>query len=296
MYSYVFPDLDNWFTSNAYVEHNSCEMLEINMKAGLTKSEITEFCKVFAKYICSIRCSSKKLYDHMVDAIENGTELSPDDKQRLHNDFWNGFITESLYKTTRDYKKSFDDEGIKGYLGEALYYLIRNQYAKDLKITIEPGKPKAVSKTSGIDFLEVRKDDKGEYYFIIGEVKTSENSYSSRNDEVIKAFLNRINKNFSDIYFCLKERDDETDITYTQFLEDMTDYFYSFSGNNKKRLSGVFNYNYLGKKIPASAFSTWKDKEFEINDSPMCRKIKLIGIYNIEAVINEVRDILWNVL
>ena len=232
----------------------------------------------------------------MVDAIENGTIISPDDKQRLHNDFWNGFITESLYDKTKDLKKSFDDEGIKGYFGEALYYLIRNQYAKDLKIAIEPGKPKAVSKTSGIDFLEVRKDENGDFYFIIGEVKTTENSYSSRNEEVIRAFLNRINKNFSDIYFCLKERDDGTDDSYTEFLEEMIDCFYSFEGNNKKRLSGVFNYNYSGRKIPANAFSTWKDKEFDINDSFLCRKIKLIGIYNIENVINKMRDILWNVL
>ena len=108
--------------------------------------------------------------------------------------------------------------------------------------------------------------------------------------------MNRINKNFSEIYFALQEKDDGTNADYTRFLKEMTDIFYSFSGSYKKRLSGVFNYNYHGRNIPRNAFSTWKDKPFDINDSPLCRKIKLIGIYNIEETISNVRDILWNVL
>ncbi len=295
MYSFVFPDLNKWFEAKKYVEHNRCEMLEINMKSGLSCDDLNEFHVSLAKYICSIRCSSKLLYDHMLRAIDGGTPLNIDEKKKLHNDFWNGFISESLYSKTKDYKKSFDEEGIKGYLGEALYYLIREKYAKDLKFAIEPVRPKAVSKTSGIDFLEVRKDSDG-FYFIIGEVKTTINSYSDRNEEVINAFLNRINKNFSEIYIALQEKDDGTNADYTRFLEEMTDIFYSFSGSNKKRLSGVFNYNYHGRNIPRNAFSTWKDKPFDINDSPLCRKIKLIGIYNIEETISNVRDILWKIL
>lgn len=295
MNSFVFPNLDKWFIAEKYVEHNSCELLEINMKSNLSQDEIEDFCIEFAKYICSIRCSSAILYKKIVSAIEGKYTLTLLEKKKLQNEFWNGFISESLYSKTKDFKKSFDDFGIKGYLGEALYYLIRNQYVKDLKVAIEPERPKAVAKTSGIDFLEVRKDKDG-FYFIVGEVKTTENSYSERNTEVIDSFLNRINKNFSEIYLSLIERDDRKDADYTAFLEEMTDIFYSFAGSNKKRLAGVFNYNYFGKKIPKNAFSTWKDQKFEINNTPICRKIKLIGIYNIKSVIDQVRDILWNVL
>ena len=296
MYSYIFPDLNNWFMSKNYVEHNGCEMLEINMKAGLTTNEIDEFCLEFAKYICSIRCSSELLYLKMVDAIENGTVLSSDEQKRLQNDFYNGFIKDAEFKTTGSFALSYDDDGIQGYLGEALYYLIRNQYSKDFKVAIEPSKPKAVSKTSGIDFLEVRKDNLSKFYFIIGEVKTTTNSYSTRNAEVINSFINRINRNFSEIYLDLKEKDDGLDPDYTRFLEEMTDIFYSFRGRNEKRLAGVFNYDYDGRKVSRAAFSTWKNQPFDINDSPMCRKIKLIGIYNIGNIIEKVRDLLWSVL
>ena len=62
MYSFVFPDLNKWFEAKKYVEHNSCEMLEINMKSGLSCDDLNEFHVSLAKYICSIRCSSKLLY------------------------------------------------------------------------------------------------------------------------------------------------------------------------------------------------------------------------------------------
>ncbi len=296
MYSYVFPNLNKWFTANNYVQHNGCEMLEVNMKAGLTAKEIDEFCLEFAKYICSIRCSSEQLYLKMVDAIENGTTLLASVKRRLQDDFYSGFIKDEAYKATGVFSLSYDEEGIQGHLGEALYYLIRNQYSKDLKIAIEPSRPKAVAKTSGIDFLEVRKDAASDFYFIIGEVKTTTNSYSKRNSEVVNSFLNRINRNFSEIYLNLKERDDGSDPDYTRFLEEMTDIFYSFKGRNEKRIVGVFNYNYKGRRVSRRAFSTWKDKPFDINDSPICRKIKLVGIYNIDVVIEKVRDLLWSVL
>lgn len=295
MYSYIFPDLTDWFEIEAYREHNKCHLLEIKMKKGLSSSQVEEFCIEFAKYICSVRCSSERLYDEMVDAIDKKMVLSAPSKTRLQNEFYNGFIRDEEYKKTGDYKKSFDYDGIKGYLGEALYYLVREKHVEDENISIEPRRPKCIAKTSGIDFLEVRKDGVG-YYFIVGEVKTTSNSYSTRNQEVIDSFINRINRNFSEIYSDLKEQDDGTDAGYTAFLEDMINIFYSYIGSDRKRFSGVFNYGYSGRRISAASFSTWKDQPFEIDDNPLCRKLKLVGIYNIDDVLIRVRDIIWNVL
>ena len=296
MYGYSFPDLNKWFIANSYVVHNECELIEINMIQNLSQEIIDEFCKEFAIYICSLRCPTKELFDNMVDAINGNNPLSEEDKSILRSIFSNGFISKKTYLETLDYLQSFDEDGIKGYFGETLYYLIRGRYAKDIKISIEPEIPKTLSKNSGIDFLEIRKDFDG-YYFIVGEVKTTENSYSTRSEEVADTFLNRINENFSDMFLTLQGRDDKSDTEYTKFLEEMTSIFYRFyHDSDKKRLSGVFNYNFAGKRINSNAFSTWKDKPFEINNNPVCRKIKLIGIYNIETVIEKVRDLLWNVL
>ena len=129
----------------------------------------------------------------MERAIKGVEKLKLKDKEILRYVFYPGFISDTRYKETGDYWKSFDDQGIKGYFGECFYYILREQIFEDEKVYIEPKRPKNSSKVPGIDFVDIRKDDEG-YYMIIGEVKTTGKDYSSRLQEILDSFTNRINK------------------------------------------------------------------------------------------------------
>lgn len=294
---YKFPDISRWFNIVDYIEFNSCRKLEVNMK-NLLPEEINEFCNEFALFICRLRCPSQDWLLKMERAIKGVAGLDVTDKIILRNMFYTGFISDIRYKETGDYLQSFDDEGIKGYFGECFYYILRDQILEDEKVYIEPRFPKNSSKVPGIDFVDIRKDNEG-YYMIIGEVKTTENGYSSRLTEMLDSFTSRINKTFSEVYQQIKENDDGSNVEYSAFLEDMLGVFYRITGNTekKKRVSGIINYNYEGKKIGQKALSGVKAKlEGIVDDEAICRRFKLIGIYNLENVIEQTRDIIWNVL
>lgn len=294
---YKFPDITRWFDIVDYTEFNSCRKLEVNMK-NLTLTEINEFCMEFALFICRLRCPSADLLLKMENAIKGVTELDASDKRILRNIFYTGFISDTRYEETGDYLKSFDDDGIKGYFGECFYYILREQILEDEKVYIEPKFPKNSSKVSGIDFVDIRKDDEG-YYMIIGEVKTTENGYSSRLPEILNSFINRIDKTFSEVYQQIKENDDGSNAEYTLFLQEMLGVFYRITGDagKKKRVSGTINYNYEGKNIGRMALSSVKDKlQGIVGEESMCRRFKLIGIYDLENVVEQTRNIIWNVL
>lgn len=292
-----FPDIRRWFDIIGYAEINGCRKIEVNMKT-LSKAEISAFSKEFALYVCRLRCPTEKWLKKMENAINHISALSETDKEILRNTFYTGFISEKKYQATSDYKSPFDDDAIKGYFGECFYYILREQIFEDEKVYIEPKLPKCSSKVSGIDFVDIRKDKDG-YYMIIGEVKTTENSYSSRLPEIIRTFKGRIEKNFSEMYQTILENDDESIPEYSEFLKEMLEMFYRITGkgNERKRVSGTIHYDYRGSGIGSNALSNVK-KELEdvVDDSPVCRRFKLIGIYNVEDVIQQMRDIIWNVL
>lgn len=294
---YKFPDISHWFDIVDYVEHNNCRKIEINMKK-LSHTEINEFCNEFALFICRLRCPSEEWCLKMERAIKGVEGLEMTDKNILRNIFHTGFVSDTRYKVTGDYRKSFDDEGIKGYFGECFYYILREQIFEDEKVYIEPKLPKNSSKVPGIDFVDIRKDDEG-YYMIIGEVKTTGNGYSSRLPEILDSFTNRIDKTFSEVYQQIKENDDGSNAEYTTFLQEMLGVFYRITGDSgkKKRVSGTINYNYEGKSIGRMALSGVKDKlQDVVGEEAMCRRFKLIGIYDLENVIEQTRNIIWNVL
>lgn len=294
---YKFPDISHWFDIVDYVEHNNCRKIEINMKK-LSHTEINEFCNEFALFICRLRCPSEEWCLKMERVIKGVEGLEMTDKNILRNIFHTGFVSDTRYKVTGDYRKSFDDEGIKGYFGECFYYILREQIFEDEKVYIEPKLPKNSSKVPGIDFVDIRKDDEG-YYMIIGEVKTTGNGYSSRLPEILDSFTNRIDKTFSEVYQQIKENDDGSNAEYTTFLQEMLGVFYRITGDSgkKKRVSGTINYNYEGKSIGRMALSGVKDKlQDVVGEEAMCRRFKLIGIYDLENVIEQTRNIIWNVL
>ena len=292
---YIFSDLKDWFDIIYYSDINDCRKIEINMK-DINSIDIDRFCLEFSKYIVHLRCPIDEYTNKMLNSIDGKYTLTDGEKQFFINLFYTGFISDSKFTTTNDYKKSFDNDSIKGYFGECLYYIIREQILEDEKKYIEPQVPKQSSKVSGIDFIDIRKDSNG-YYMIIGEVKTTSGHYTTRWGEILDSFVNRTDKTFSEMYQFIKSCDDGNDPEYTVFLRDILDIFYSLklTPSLQKRYAGVINYGFEGQPIGSNAFRSFKSKLVnKVYDNSICRRIKLVGVYNIDNIIELVRDNIWN--
>ncbi len=290
-----FPDIKQWFDVSEYTVFNECRKLEINMKPE-DKINISSFCKEFAKYLCRMRCGDERDRDAMYRAIDGFPIEDMEQKKRIAYYFFKGFISDNKYEMTEDYYSSFDDDAITGYIGECLYYVIREQVLEDDKIHIEPCKPKFSSKEPGIDFVEIRKDTRG-FYMIVGEIKTTQNSIGTRPADILTMFKLRANKIFSKMYMGIKENYSQNeDAELKAFIDEMLNLFYRIGKTvtSQKRFSGVVNYNYHDRKIHKTVFSDFKSElGHTIYDLPDCRRVKLIGIYNIQDVIRQVRDEIW---
>ncbi|AFL98976.1 hypothetical protein Desde_0516 [Desulfitobacterium dehalogenans ATCC 51507] len=293
-----FPDIKQWFDVSEYTVFNECHKLEINMKPE-DKVDMSSFCKEFAKYLCRLRCGNEQDRDAMYRAVDGYSINDDEQKERIANCFFKGFISDSKYSQTGTYSSSFDDDAITGYIGECFYYIIREQLLEDEKIHIEPCKPKFSSKEPGIDFVEIRKDANG-YYMIVGEIKTTQNSIGTRPTDILTMFKLRANKIFSEMYMGIKENYSQCeDKELKTFIDEMLTLFYGIKKTftPRKRFSGVINYNYHHRNIHKSVFSGFKTELADaVFDSPHCRRIKLIGIYNIENIIRQVRDEIWSKL
>lgn len=292
-----FPDLKRWFDVAEYCDFNDCRKIEINMKNNLAETDIDFFCNEFAKYLCRTRCPQSAHLDTMIQAIDSGCDIDSEEKLFWRNIFFRGFISQTKFNECGNYQKSFDDDAILGYIGEALYYVVREQVLEDEKICIEPLKPKFYSKDTGIDFLEIRKEAT-DYYMIIGEIKATKNTISSRANEIIESFKLRADKNFSELCVALQDRSASIDNQeLSEFISNMCDLFYHIGKkpSSKKRYGGVVNYNFHGQKIRDSAFGDFKEQlAGKVADENCCRRLALVGIYNIEIVMNKVRDAIWN--
>jgi hypothetical protein len=258
---------------------------------------MSSFCKEFAKYLCRIRCGDEHDREAMYRAIDGCPIEDREQKKRIAYYFFKGFISDNKYEMTGDYYSSFDDDAITGYIGECLYYVIREQVLEDDKIHIEPCKPKFSSKEPGIDFVEIIKNNRG-FYMIVGEIKTTQNSIGTRPADILTMFKLRANKIFSEMYMGIKEKFCQNeDAELRAFIAEMLNLFYRIGKTvtPQKRFSGVVNYNYHDRKICKTVFSDFKTELGDtIYDLPDCRRVKLIGIYNIEDVIRQVRDEIWS--
>lgn len=293
-----FPDIKQWFDVSEYTVFNECRKLEINMKPEDT-IDMPLFCREFAKYICRLRCGNQRDRDTLYRAID-GIQIEDDEqKKRIALYFFKGFISDSRYEETGNYYDSFDDDAIAGYIGECLYYIIREQILEDEKIHIEPYKPKFSSKEPGIDFVEIRKESNG-YYMIVGEIKTTQNSIGSRTAEILTMFKLRAHKIFAEMYMGIRNNFEKCeDPELMAFIDEMSDLFYRIGRtvSPQKRFSGVINYNYHNRRIYRSVFSDFKSELGDrLYDLPDCRRIKLVGIYNIQDVIRQVRNEIWSKL
>ncbi len=297
-----FPDLYNWFDVSEYYEHNKCRTIALLLKDNLEDDDIQSFVIEFAKLICRLRCNGElMLEDNGEDlcykfqqAIDNEVELEEKEKNYLAEYiFFDGMVSQSKYDKTKNYIESLDRDLFNGYFGEVLFYIVREQYCEDEKILIEPNCPKTNSKQSGLDYVEIRKNEI-DYYFIVGEVKTTDNTIGNYPDQIIGSLIKRPVHLIHQEINAFKERTKyigSEDLR--NFINKMPIYFMSKDPTAHKRFAGVINY---GRNSPPqqTVFQNFHTKCVNyLHDSSECRRIKLIGIKGIKNIKERVLEVIW---
>lgn len=297
-----FPNLDRWFNISGYYDHHNCKTISLLLKDDLTDLAIQSFAKEFAKLICRIRCNGLFLFgDPEVDlcsefqnAIDGINTLTNEEKKCLADTiFFYGMISQVRYDETNNYTESIDRELFNGYFGEIMFYIVREQCLDDDKVMIEPTVPKPYSKQSGLDYIEIRKTKQnGEYYFIVGEVKTSKNTIGNYPNDIICSLKKRSIHLFNSEVNAFKERarvSGDEDLRY--FVDRIPIYF--LNNSPKKKFAGVINYGSNIKHRESVFQKFYTDCSGYVNEALDCRRIKLIGIKGIEDIKESVLDCIW---
>lgn len=297
-----FPDLDKWFNVSGYYEYNRCKAISLLLKDNLNEISLQEFANEFAKLLCRIRCNNEILFNDdgvdlcrkFQDAVDGNIVLTNEEKIFLADCiFFYGIVSQTKFDETNDYVASIDYELFNGYFGEVLFYVIREQCLEDEKIMIEPTIPKPYSKQPGLDYVEIRKslqDDK--YYFIVGEVKTTKNTIGDYPNDIITSLTKRPIHLISYEVNAFKERAKNTNNEgLKHFIDRIPMHFLRKSP--QKRFAGVINYgsNNKHRESVFEDFYTACNDYLDSNND--CRRVKLIGIKDIENLKKRVLDCIW---
>lgn len=300
-----FPRLDRWFNISGYYDHHKCKTMSLLLKSELTDFEMESFAREFAKLICRIRCNGSfpfgnpevDLCTKFQNAIDGIEVLSDEEKKCLADiKFFYGMVSQVRYDKTNDYIASIDRELFNGYFGEIMFYIVREQYLCDEKIMIEPVVPKAYSKQSGLDYIEIRKTrQNGDYYFIVGEVKTSKNTIGDYPNDIIHSLKNRSIHLFNSEVNAFKERAKASDDENLKYFVDRIP-MYFFNNSPEKKFAGVINYGSNNKHRDSVFQNFYTECAGHVNELLDCRRIKLIGIKDIENIKERVLDCIWTTL
>jgi hypothetical protein len=297
-----FPDLRKWFDISEYYEHNKCRTITLRWKDDLEEDDIQRFVVEFAKLICRLRCNGELILEDngedlcykFQQAIDNEVELEEKEKKYLAEYiFFDGMVSQSRYDETKNYIESLDRDLFNGYFGEVLFYIVREQYLEDEKIMIEPSRPKTNSKQPGLDYVEIRKNE-DDYYFIIGEVKTTDNTIGNYPDKIIDSLIKRPVHLIHQEINAFKERTKYSGPEdLKNFISKMPIYFTSRNPTTHKRFAGIINY---GRNSPPqnTVFQNFRTKcTTHLYDSSECRRVKLIGIKGIQNIKGRVLEVIW---
>lgn len=297
-----FPNLDRWFNISGYYDHHNCKTISLLLKDNLSDSEIQSFAKEFAKLICRIRCNGSFLFGNpevdlcsKFQAVIDGVNTLTDEEKRCLADtvFFYGMVSQVQYDESNNYIASIDHELFNGYFGEMMFYIVREQYLDDDKIMIEPTVPKSYSKQTGLDYIEIRKSHQnGEYYFIVGEVKTSKNTIGNYPNDIITSLKKRSIHLFNSEVNAFKERaraSGDEDLKY--FVDRIPIYF--LNNSSKKKFAGVINYGSSNRHRNSVFKNFYTDCIGHVDAALDCRRIKLIGIKGIEDIKERVLNCIW---
>lgn len=299
-----FPPLSNWFRfleqnelydqtktiSNWYYEHNECSFFTL---LWIDWADKNYFIKEFVKLIARIRTwwdernwsDLELLYLDLINYIENSSSsYSLEERVEFINNVFSTWM--KSWKTW-----TIDLDMCRGYIGEILYYLIREQYLSDEKHQIHPAKPKDYSKEPWLDFTEIRKDVNW-YYLIIWEVKSTSSTIGSYPKKIVEQLNKWHRKTLNQHVNHYKELSKKWLISDSE-LKEFINKIYNFSNINKigfksdkKRFTWVVNYSRDNKHL-TTVFDNFKISTSDtLSDNINCRKVKLIWIKDFDTIVN----------
>lgn len=276
--------------NNGYYEHNECLFFTLLWKEW---ADTNSFIKEFVKLIARMRTwwedwswsYLELLYLELVNYIDNNsTSYSLQERTEFVNTVFANWMKSGNTWT-------IDRDMCRGYIGEILYYLIREQYLSDEKHQIHPNKPKDYSKEPWLDFTEIRKDSNW-YYLVIWEVKSTSSTIGDYPNKILEQLNSRHRTTFIQHVNHYKELSKIWLIQDSE-LKEFINKIYNFSNientefkTDKKRFTWVINYS-RNKKHPTTVFNNFKSSTSgTLSDNINCRKVKLIWIKDFNTIVD----------
>lgn len=288
-----FPPLDRWFDITCVTTNPDIIRYDLVLKSGISSAEyqslIDELCLVIAR----LRLGND--YRHWLTYWKNSTPIPPELKQRFRDAFWKGFVST---RATRRGSPVYDPTALQGHLGELFLYLIQTQLNR-LKILACPEKPKAYSKSEGIDSLEISGDLNvpDSLYYTVWECKaTTDAAYlSTYESKIYSQHMYETPKSFAETVDNLDHRLSGHPVL-GPFIEGIVDDFYQKPPTPKKRFGGCVLLS-PNSAPHAKAFLGFKKKFSGIlADTAECRQARLCYVSNLDDMVEKVRSGIWTKL
>lgn len=291
----LFPSLDKWFEVQVGIseEKHKYTRYDLCIKKDLTLQDIEIFINELALVIARLRLGTSE-YKKWNEYWNNQIPIPQPWKQRFREAFWYSFVSE-----INDENKTvnFDEFGLQGYIGELILYLIQIQ-RYDQRIDASPRKPKAHSKDSGIDCLEIcgNKNDYGSLHYIVWESKaTTSNDPGSYPSKIYNQHLNDAGKSFRNMVDFFEDVYAE-DENLNKFVGEIINDFYATVPTLKKRFGGCVTLS-TAQPVSPDAFSAFFSKfQGRVANDNQCRQVRFCSIGEISKITEGVRKRIWNKL
>jgi hypothetical protein len=272
-----FPALSRWLDIRRNTPNNhGCVRHDFCLKRNLSETDIDDFCTELAKLIGRFRLSAQE-YEEWLEYLDDDAPIPDEWAKRFRHAFWRGFVSDAGSQLAGQIE--FDDDALRGYLGEVMLYVIEFQIMED-RVDMVPRRPKDYPKDSGIDGLEVcgTRNDPVSLYYIAWEGKgTDSGTLANLPTKICNQHYYETPKTFRDAVSLLGDFY-ESDLVLAPFVESMIDDFYSRPPSERKSFGGCITYG--GTRFARSdAFSGFAQRfRDHLAPAPRCRQVRLCAI------------------
>lgn len=288
-----FPPLKTWFT------------IRVNVETPFPYTRY-DLCFRPESSLDELACQLSLLIARLrLNQIENtvweecwfkGTPIPEEWLLRFRNRFWRGFISTEATNQAGG-RITADKTALQGHIGELFLYIIQHQLHED-RIEAVPRKPKEYSKDSGIDCLEICRENitNGALYYIVWESKGITGGrlrgyprkiYNQHQFETPKTFGEAVDQ-LADLH--------EDDPVLGVFISDMIDDFYLWPPSIKKCFGGSISYSsstFPGPRVFGQFYDEFRN---DLADAPHCRQVRLCAVGNLKSICEIVWSLIWNKL
>lgn len=270
---------NSWFTAQEI--QNNYNIIRRDYNYDTTKQTI-ELANSLSNYFKTQRLTPNELTQLRQD-LQNGNSLEENFKISLREAFAEGLLANN--NTDRD------EDAYLGTISQVVFKWIRESFFGENIVDSIPHLLTDSSKEKGIDYFEIigNANDVDSLYFIVWEIKGTDQEVSSRTNEIYEQHKGRSRRLIRGLQTQLTDQyQREGRPMLSTFASHLMDYW--LDDSPKKKLGGSIVHGMVNQ--PNIAFSTFQEHFPNLPDSS-CRQVCLVQIPSFETLRKQVWDFIW---